>query len=316
MKYFVFSIIGVMFFFQLIYAEPVLVDQVPRLPEIDTNIAKEAFDRNALVNHLKATFSQIGSFAFSEQCTQENEVYWALCWKEIEDKYYYELISGDNIDIITAFDGKRRSVWNKAGIIYTKNGDLPDPRRPTNLPSPLDFYSFLNVNGRYLNMDELRPDSPAWNNLAARMTYAGHQQFMGHDCIMLRFSGTFNYPMKQYADYDVFFDTSTLIPLGWRAYDRQKFMIEQLEALDFKTITGKANPSSFTYPSHCKKTEYQWPGILTGPNGVVKYYKSVRDEHYDEVEINSLSPEDVQIDRSLVKAIIDEDSNVVTRLPR
>jgi hypothetical protein len=93
-------------------------------------------------------------------------------------------------------------------------------------------------------------------------------------------------------------------------------MMEQLEALDFKTIADKTNLISFTYPSHCRVTEYQWPGTITGPNGVVKYFKGLRDERYDEVEINGLSPEDVQIDPSLAKAIIDEDSNVVTRLSK
>jgi hypothetical protein len=315
MKSVVFSALFVLSQFQAVYAEPVAVDQMPRLPEIDANVSKEAFDRDALVNHLKATFSQINSFAFSEKRTQESEGYWALCWREIGDKYCYELISGNEIDVITAFDGKRRSVWKGGEIIFTKNGDLP-ARRPTNLPSPLDIYAFLNVNGKYLSMNELGPDSSVWNDLSERITYGGHQQFIGRDCIMARVSGIFNYAIKQYADYDVFFDPATSIPLGWRSYDSQRFMIEQLEAFDFKTITGKANSSSFTYPSHCKVTEYQWPGTITGPGGVVRFYKSVRDERYDDVIINDLTPAEVQINPSLAKEIIDEDAKVVTQISK
>jgi hypothetical protein len=315
MKLFVSCIICIIGQFQVMHAEPIPEDQVPRLPEINTRTVDKTFNTNKVVESLKNTFSQISSFAFAEERTQKNEVYWALCWKEIGDNYCYEVTCGE-LDLITAFDGKRRSVLNgNRGIIYIKNGDLLE-RRPTNLPSPLDLYSFLNVDGKFLSLNELRPNSSIWNNLTARMTYAGTQKFMDRNCIVMRFSGSFNHPMKQKADYDVYFDAHSLMPMGWRAFDNRKFMIEQLEAMDFKTISGKTNSSSFTYPSHCKITEYQWPGTLTGPNGVIKYYKSVRDEHYDEVEINSLSPEDVQIDRSLASAIIDEDSNVVTRLPK
>ena len=318
MKLFISAIVGVMTLFQVMHAQPVPEDQVPELPEIKPDIAKESFDVNSVVEHLRNSFSQINSFAFAEQRSQTNEAYWTLCWKEIGDSYYYEVTSGNSneIDNIIAFDGKRTSVLHPgSNIIYIKNGERP-ALMPTNLPSPLDLYSFLNVDARFLSAKELRSDSLIWSNLASRITYAGTQKFLDRDCIVFRFSDSFNHIMDEKADYDVYLDTGSLMPIGWKAFDKHKLMIEQFEALDFKTITDKANSILFSYPSHGRTTEYQWHGTMTTPNGVIRYIKSVRDEPYDKVEINSLSPEDVQIDPSLANVIIDADSNVVTRLPR
>ena len=318
MKLFVFSILFILSPLQVMHAQPVPEDQVPELPEIKPDIAKESFDVNSVVEHLKNSFSQINSFAFAEQRSQSNEAYWTLCWKEIGNSYYHEVTSGNSneIDNIIAFDGKRTSILHRgSNIIYIKSGERTT-LMPTNLPSPLDLYSFLNVDNRFLSVKELRSDSLIWSNLAGRITYAGTQKFLDRDCIVFRFSDSFNHIMDEKSDYDVYFDADSLMPIGWKAFDKHKLMIEQFEALDFKIITDKANSILFSYPSHGRTTEYQWHGTMTTPNGVIKYIKSVRDEPYDKVEINSLSPEDVEIDPSLAKVIIDADSNVVTRLPK
>lgn len=203
----------------------------------------------------------------------------------------------------------------EGGVIEVKNGERK-VGPPTVYPSPLDLYSFLNLDNKFLSFNEINSTSSLWIDLDSRVSYVGTGKFLDRDCIVLRFSGSFDHHTYQKADYDVFVDPLTSIPLGWQAFDSKKHLIEQYEALDFKTIVGETNSISFTYPSHSRTTQYQWAGTLTGPNGVIKYYKSIRDEFYDDVQINSLSPNDLKIDRSLANAVLDLDSGVLSRIPK
>jgi hypothetical protein len=92
-------------------------------------------------------------------------------------------------------------------------------------------------------------------------------------------------------------------------------MIMELSTEGFQTVTGTENGTPFTYPTHCKITHYQWHGTLTGPNGVIPFYKDTLTEAYESVQINSLAPEDVAIDHSLIKAVDDSDAKTVVYLP-
>jgi hypothetical protein len=322
-KWFIFIIVGLFLQLPALSAQPIAEDQVSRLPDISPDTLNSPYDLNKFIESLKGRFSQITSFKYTVQRgTPQDQTYSALTWKEIGEKYCYDLTSVDNgklkpftIHDIIAFDGKRTSILKRDGVLSIKDGPKPG-LIPLVYPSPLDPYAFLKVEAKFMGLNDLHSSSSLWSNITSRISYAGIQKFMDRDCVVLRFSGSFDQHVKQRAEYDVYFDPKSLIPIGWRAFDSQKCLIEELDAIDFKTIVGSSNPSSFTYTTHYRIIQYQWPGTLTGPSGPIKYYKSSRDIYFNDVQVNSLSPEDIEIDPSLAKAIVDENSHVVIRVPR
>jgi hypothetical protein len=321
MRLFIFFIICVIIQAPVIYAQPIPVDRIPRLQEITANLDKN-FDNNNFIGNLKDKFSKISSFEYvSQRNTPQDKTYATLSWKEMGNNYYYDLSSIDhlaNTEVrqIVAFDGKRTSTFNGGnGFIEIQNGEIPWIA-PKVFPSPLDIYSFLEVDGKFMSLNDLNSTSSLWKNLSSRILYIGTQTLMDRNCIVVRFMGSFDQHIKQKADYDVYLDRQTFMPIGWQAFDSQKCLIEQLEVIDFKTTLGKTDNVSFIYPSHYRITQYQWPGIVTGPKGVVKYFKSVRDEYFNDVQINSLSTEDLQIDPEMAKSIVDVNSRVVIPIPK
>ncbi len=322
MKLFISSLIGIIIQFQVLYAQPVPEDQVPRLPEIAKNATGKAFDLNKVIAILEDKFSRIGSFAYTaKRGTPQDVMYSAVSWKEMGRSYYYDFLTVDkgygpsNNHCIVAFNGERTAILREGGLIEISNGQHAI-LMPLVFPSPLDLYAFLKIDGKFLTINGLAPTSSLWHDLTSRIRYVGTEQFLNRDCIALRFSGSFCQIADQKADYDVYFDAHRLTPIGWRAFDRHGFLIEQLEVINFPPSAGEPYSRSSTFPSHSRVTQYQWAGTLSGPHGVIKYYKSVRDEYYYDVQTNRLSPEDLQIDSSLASGILDEDSKVLTRLPK
>jgi hypothetical protein len=285
-------------------------------PSETVNVAK-------VLATLKDRLSKIDSLAYAvHRGTPQSEVYSSFSWKEIGNNYWCDIASvnnsktgGFNMHYIASFDGKRTSVLRKNGDIEIRNGEIAG-LLPSVYHSPLDIYSFLKVEDKFLCLNYLNSNTSLWSNLKSRVSYVRTEKFTGRDCFVLRFLGGFDQRLQEKADYDVYFDSVTLMPLGWRAFDSQKNLIEQLEVLEFKTIIGKSNASPFMYPDHYRFTDYQSPLMQKEPSGIVNHSKGVRDVHLDDVQINSLSPEDIQIDPSVAKAIIDVDAHGAIPIPR
>ena len=321
MKLTLLAIICITLAFGAVYAQPVPVSQMPELPKIDTNGTGKAVNIGELLNRLQRQFGTITSFRYAVHGGKpDDRIFEAFSWKEAADSYYYDVSSINHVKHtevhkIFAYDGKQTMELRADNVIEVKHGESP-LRIPLAFPSPLDLYLFLSTDGNFISMDKLRSNPQMWKDLSLRVSCLGTQKFGDQDCFVLRFFGSFSRVLKEKASYDVYLDSHSLIPIGWQAYDQQGILIEQMEGLDFKTIIGSATASPFTYPSHCRVTQYQWPGVITGPEGVVKYYKSVRDEYFNDVQINCLSASDVQIDPSMATAIIDDDSGVAIPIPR
>jgi hypothetical protein len=298
-------------------AQPIPESNVPKLPDIDARTTAEHFDKNAFVASLRSHFAGIESFGYVIKEGDMNDLRtqaYVLTWKELGDQYHTTMTTNDHVDHDIAYDGKRSSHLSLSGMLWVHNGES-EAALPRVFPSPLDVYSFLNFDNTYLSLSRLRPDSPIWKDLANRIDYAGTASFLDHDCIVLRFWGSFNQYMKKKADYDVFFDAKTLVPLGWQAYDNRKDMIEELAAEDLQNLTGRNKRIAFTCPTHCKRTSYQWPGTITGPHGRIEFDKGSFEEAYQDVEVNDLDPADVAIDYTQVKEVFDSDAKTSVRLP-
>lgn len=309
------SIICLGFPLRTLDAQPVPEDQMPTVPEIKTGDVAKTFDADGLIQHLQGTFSGITSFAYASQFqTPQDWNYTGLTWREMGPSYYYDMATHGKepdsiIHRIDAFDGKRTThLIGDQMSVRDGEGPLSGPQV---MPSPLHLYAFLTTDGAFIGMKDLQSNSPLWAKLKSRMAYAGMERFMDHDAMVVRFWGGYNQHFNQTANYDVYFDAQSLTPLGWKAFDTSRRLIEQLEVVDTKTLSDPSTNVSFACPSHNRITEYQWGGTITGPQGVIKYLKSVRDENLSGLRMNDLTADDVTIDPGLAKWIVDANSHTM-----
>jgi hypothetical protein len=321
-----FALVAICFattYFSILHAQPVPTSEIPKLP--DNTVTATPFQNltSEVTNALAKTFSGINSFEYvTETNTPSDDYYDRFTWKQLGNKYYYEILSTDktshsDTDEITSFDGKRTSTFSPAvGQIWIKNGE-PNLSGPSIYPSPLYPFSFLETNPKIVNIEDLAKDSNLWKTIISRVSYRGVDIFEGHKCVVMRFKNSYNIDIGELATYDVYFDAVTLLPLTWKAYDKTGNIIEELDIVENRNIIGQYGKAIFLCPSHYRITQYQWKNtVIKGPNGVVKFYKAVRDVFFNEVQINSLQPDDVQIDPGLAKSIFDEDSQVLITIPQ
>lgn len=322
MKLILLCAISVIFPLRLCTAQDIPDDQVPKLP-----ILNEAKAHNRKVDDveskLKSLFSKTTSFEYVTQRNTPKDIFYAkLLWKEFGEQYYYdEFVSNKSthmeIHEIVSFNGKRNFHFTPSiGQIRVKDGPPTNLFGPQNFPSPLYPFYFLETENKFIVMRDLSPDSPLWDDISSRMAYVGTDKFANRDCIVIRFFNSFSQSMKEKATYDVYFTLDNLLPIGWKSYDDQNVIIEQLEVLEVQSLVGKTDPAPVPCPSRYRITQYQWPGVITTPNGVVKYYKAAREERFDDMMINSVSDSDIVLDPGIANSIFDEDSKVLIKIPK
>jgi hypothetical protein len=299
---------------------------VPKLPVISAKVAKQNFDRHAFVELLRTKFSQVMSYGFTyHYYVPTNRNYFVETWKEMGDQHSYELdLPGRRQHEIYAFDGTQTKMQHNGGNgIMVHKGEFPERQPLFDYQSPLDIYAFLNSDpffishARFLSMKRLAPDAAIWKDLADHIDYAGTVRFLGRDCFVLRFHRAWAQSQDKEAVYDVSFDPVTSTPLRWQSYDLQGYRIEELALVDTQPFAENPENGPLPFTPHYTRLQYQHPGILTSNGKVIQYYKDgACDESFDEVALNTLKPEDLQIDESQIKVMVDVDTHKRTVLQK
>ena len=301
-------------------AQPVPPEQVPKLPAISAKVAKQKFDKQAFVELLRAKFSRVKSYGFIYHfSTPEDHHYFVEAWKEMGSQHYYEFeYPGNHQHMTYAFDGSQTKILvNDANGILVRKGEFPEKQPLWGYQSPIEIYAFLNYDPLYLTMKKLSPDAAMWNDLATRIDYAGTARFLTRDCVVLRFHGATAESKDGQATYDVSFDKATSTPLRWQSYDLKGDMIEEVALVDTQPFAENPDNGPMPFIPHYKRLQYQWHGNAgKGADGQIIpiYCKGTREEFFDDLALNTLQPEDLQLDESQIKVIVDTDTHKVTRL--
>ncbi len=78
------------------------------------------------------------------------------------------------------------------------------------------------------------------------------------------------------------------------------------------TVVGTSDAFPFVHADVFSFYDYQSPHA----RGLFGKFMGTRDVRFDDVQVNSLSDDQVQIDPSLAKVIMDIDANTVVKVPR
>jgi hypothetical protein len=283
------------------------VSQLPRIPDLGSHPITQSIGKDPLVI-LQTFFSKIQSFEYISEHNRPNDpAYGKLVWKEDGDRFYYDLLTifhprHSEIHKIVSFDGKQSFVLEPvSGQLRIFNG-LFGLNSANTFDTPLKPFSFILDDNKFLTMHALMSGPAIWQKLKSRLISTGFGNLMGRDCVIVRFKNSFLKDLNQNADYDVYFDRNSLIPVGWKAYDANGNLLQELEVLG----TQDGFPSSYQVTT--------WQIVLI--DGVQTVCHGTRTVSFGTLAVNTLSPDDVVIDPSLANTIYDTTLNQVIDIPK
>jgi hypothetical protein len=303
-----------------LHAQDIPEAKVPRLPQAE-ELPNVDFDLTKIVQRLEELFTNCKSLQYvSERNSEDSPSYARLAWKETGEAFSFDFLSRDNIakeelHKLVSFDGKRNFSLILPGSQVLLRDGRPELEVLNSFDSPLLLYSFLRTSAEPFTLSSLQPESSEWANLASRMKFLGKKTFDDKEVLAIRFTKGYNKDVKQLADYDVYFDPKTLLPIAWEAYDTEGFLIEQFRMLETGTIESDKK-SLFVYPIRFSITQFQWLAKISGPNGPVRFFKNTRERKLSDVKIESLSPEDLQFDLTQGDSIYDENADFLIAIPK
>ncbi len=295
---------------------------MPRLPALTTNTSDGSNYLLRIEEQFKKILSTCPSIEYTvERGKEQTSSYARMTWKQAGDSYWLDFLSGngspgDGFHKTQSFDGKR-SYWliEPSTQVLVKDGPM-ELGMLKMLQSPLIMYSFLRYGAEPFTLSTLKAGAPLWNTLSQRISFVGKQQINNKLCFALRVADGFAQDALKPADYDVYFDIVSLLPIAWKAYDKQGYIIEECETIESKNAIDEASHISLNYPVRYMITQYQWVGKISGPDGPVKFYKSVREGTFKDVKVGGINPEDLQLDVTTGDSVYDLTSKTLINIPK